>query len=207
MLINVFSSHRTGSTWWAHYLRSKNPGSTLYNETFNHLRYYAKNEDENVRQEDEFEQGYFWKAPDETCREIISNYRELTPKDSNRFNKWLKFLELSPNVNICHTHLSPLQDNKYLTELCKMGDKNYYVYRENLLEQLASFMILEHTNEYTAFTKDRSNITEKFTYPIIDMKSVEWKIQEILHADEFIENKLFNYERIKYESMPFNETI
>ena len=207
MLINVFSSHRTGSTWWCHYLKSKYPGSILYNESFNHLRYYSKDVDGNVKQEDEFLEGYFWKAPNESCTEIVCNYRELVPKDSSRFNKWLRFLESSPDINICHTHLSPLQDNRYLTELCKIGDKNYYVYRENLLEQLASFMILQHTNEYTAFTKDRSNISEKFTYPIIDMKTIEWKIQEILESDKFIDGKLFNYERIKYESMPFHETV
>lgn len=207
MLINVFSSHRTGSTWWAHYIKKQHPGSKIYNEIFNQLWYFTINENGSFTRHDEYSDGCFWRAPNASCTEIVHNYRELATKDNLRFDKWLKFFKLSTNINICHTHLSPLQDVAYLTKLSSIGDKNYYVYRENILEQMASFIILEHTGEFAAFTEDRSNITEKFTYPIIDTESIEGKIQEILHADEFIDNKLFNCERIKYESMPFSETI
>jgi hypothetical protein len=207
MLINVFSLHRTGSTWWAHYIKNQYPGSKIYNEIFNQLWYFTINENGSFTWHNEYSDGCFWRAPNASCTEIVHNYRELATKDNLRFDRWLKFLELSTDTIICHTHLSPLQDDKYLTELCKIGNKNYYVYRENILEKIASFVILEHTGEYTVFTKDRANINVKFTYPIINMKSTEWKIYEILHANEFIENKLFNYERIKYEFMPFNETI
>lgn len=88
-----------------------------------------------------------------------------------------------------HTHLTPLQDEKYLTELSEIGDNNYYVYRENKLEQIASCALVTHTGEYSAFTKDKSNISEKFTYPIIDVKSVEWICYDIARADKLVNEK------------------
>ena len=209
MLINVFSSHRTGSTWWAHYIKNQYSNGKLYNEIFNQVRYLRDAEVGSGKfvQEEDYTDSCFWRAPDDSCTEIVNNYRELVAKDSSRFNKWLQFFKQSTDTVVCHTHLSPLQDNKYLTELSKIGDKNYYVYRENVLEQLASFVILEHTGEFGVTTKDKANISTKFTYPIIDIKSIEWKSWEIIHSEEIVNKLIVNFEKIKYESMPFNETI
>ena len=207
MLINVFSTHRTGSTWWCHYLINKNPGGIFYNELFNQVTYFAVGGNDKYIPFNEYKEGYYWRSPNNACKRLLHHYYKVPDEYEGRYERWIKYLEFSPEVNICHTHLWPLRDSKYLAELCKIGDKNYYVYRENILEQMASLIIMEHTGEYTVVTKEKSNISEKFTYPIIDMKTIEWKMKEILHAEEFIADKLFNYERIKYESMPFHETV
>ncbi len=207
MLINVFSLHRTGSTWWAHYIKNQYENGVLYNEIFNQLKYYRRNPDTTHTPFEEYEDGLAWRCPDDSYTSIVHNYRELTPADDNRFDKWLKFFELSKDVAVVHTHLTPLQDQKYLTELSKLGDKNYYVYRENVLEQMASYQILRYNSEFGVFTKDKALSRQPIPCTIVEIDVMEWFCRDIMNADKLVEEKLVNYERIKYESMPFNKTV
>ena len=142
MLINVFSLHRTGSTWWAHYIKQKNSGSVFYNERFNQLYYFKLKPDGTVTAPfHEYEDGCFWESPNEDYTDIIKIHRKLTPEDDNRFDRLLEFMkcEAKTKTIVIHTHLTPIQDEKYLTELSIAGDKNYYVFRENVIEQLSSY--------------------------------------------------------------------
>lgn len=190
MLINVFSLHRTGSTWWAHYIKNQYPDSKLYNEEIlNKVVYFRREADKTLTTFSEYEEGLTWRCPNDNCTEVIHHSRKLTPEDNNRFDKWMKYFEVTNKIIICHTHLTPTPDEKYLTRLSEIGTKNYYVYRENVLEQIASFVISEYTGEYGAFTKDKSNISEKFTYPIISMESIEWMCYEIARADKLVNEK------------------
>jgi hypothetical protein len=207
MLINVFSLHRTGSTWWAHYIKNQYENGILYNEIFNQLKYYKRDEDLKHTPYEEYEEGLCWRCPNDSYTEIVHNYRELTSADDDRFDRWLKFFELSKNTAVVHTHLSPLQDLSYLTKLSEIGDKNYYVYRENVLEQMASYQIMKHNGIYGVFTKDEAYNSEKFGYPIIDIEMMEWFCGDIMNADKLAKERIVNFERIRYESMPFNKTV
>ena len=208
MLINVFSLHRTGSTWWAHYMKNQHRGGVLYNEIFNQLHYFRRNEDRTHTHFKEYANGLCWRAPDESCTEIVFNYRELTDKDNDtRFYRWISYFRQLKHPVIIHTHLTPLQDEKYLTELSKIGDKNYYVYRENSIEQISSFSIMNHTGEYGIFAEDKSKESSKFEYTIVDENFTRWMCKEILRADKLVDDKIINSERISYESMPFYKTV
>ena len=190
MLINVFSLHRTGSTWWSHYIKNQYPGAELLNEIFNQLIYHKRDLNGAWQTAREYSEGWCWHLPNNEYTDIASYYREITPQEeADRFDRWIEFFRLSKKSYVVHTHLTPLQDEKYLTELSEIGDNNYYVYRENKLEQIASCVLVTHTGEYSAFTKDKSNISEKFTYPIIDVKSVEWICYDIARADKLVNEK------------------
>jgi hypothetical protein len=209
MLINVFSLHRTGSTWYSHYLKNKYPNGELYNEWFNQLQYFKLNPDNSFTPQSEYSEGCFFRAPNEAGTELVHVFRELTPEDDVRFDKLLTYLkrESQTKTIVIHTHLTPLRDEDILLELSKAGDKNYYVYRENTIEQLASYTLLLHTGEYGAWTKDRAHLTERYEHPIVDVGAIEWLCNDIMRAEALIERKIVNFERIKYESMPFEHTI
>jgi hypothetical protein len=208
MLLNVFSLHRTGSTWWAQYLQSQHPNSKIYNETFNECAYFTVDKNKVWTSYSEYADGRFYRIPNKKGTKLLDVFAKSTiEQEAERLDRWLNFFKLSKHTIVCHTHITPIQDEKYLTELSKIGDKNYYVYRENIFEQIASFIILKHTGEYGVTTVDKSLQIEKYTYPIIDIPMIEWMCYEILRADKLVEDKLVNIQRVRYESMPFEKTL
>lgn len=214
MLINVFSTQRTGSTWWAYYqltqLRKKIPQTTLLNEVFNQLEYFTlRPNDEYVGPHSEYFFGCFWRAPNEECSKIVRNFSEMSKEENvNRFDRWIKYIRLSEYPIVCHTHLSPIVDEKYLSQLNDMGDKNYVVYRENILDQLASMAIATYTGLWKTYLPN--TVGSKYDYSIISgqvLNSVVWLHALISTAPTMISTHIKNAEVISYESMPFDQTL
>jgi hypothetical protein len=207
MLINIFSLHRSGSTWWTYYIRNQYKNSIFFNEVFNQLNYFSVNEDNTYTPQDTYFDGCFWQSPNEDLTYIVNHYRKITDSDSNRFDNWVKFIGLLQSPVICHTHFSPLQNKKYIIDLADISKKNYYVYRENIHEQLASLSIMRHTKEYMVTDADSALKSTQFEYSIVDKESIKFFINDVKQAEQFMEDNIHNVEYIKYESMPFSETL
>ncbi len=208
MLINVFSLHRTGSTWFSHYIKNQYPGSLILNEIFNQLAYFTTDENDVFTPHEEYFEGCFFRAPNRECTKVERYFRKFIKEDECRFDRWIQYIKNSPLQHICHTHLSPLQDEKYLCELSLIADKNYYIYRENILEQIASKQIMDYTGEYKVTIPEKANRSDRFIESIVHPYAALHFYEQIMNADDLVDGYISsNVEKLSYESLPFEKTI
>lgn len=202
MLINVFSTHRSGSTWWTKYQHFLNPGSIVLNETFNQLG-YMKDEVDPIRitHHHEYHPGCYWIAPTTDLNEIGSFYFKMDITPEERFNRWVEYIKHYNGTIICHTHTEPLVNGKYIYQLSEIADKNYFVYRDDVVNQLASFQIMQLTGEHAITSDKNSNRTDRLTRSIVERYQAEWHLRSIREARK-IANEIENVEFINYNNMP-----
>jgi hypothetical protein len=209
MIINVWSTPRTGSVWYSYYLNSIHLDSIYVNELFNrhHMKnYYMISSDGKMFGLTDYEDNayyleYFIDNGSINFKKVFEpRTRTVDIEEQHRFDLLKKYS--SKNKTILHNHIDPINPEirQYLMD---MSTKNYYLYRKDKRAQLGSYVIAYSTKQFGQMIKG------EFTDRVddIDPKVLENLVDRIKTLDTILENlKDFNAEIIAYEDIEFFET-
>lgn len=204
MILNLWSTARTGSTWYAKYLQSVNLGSILINELFNdfgHTQYFCKDAKGNSTLSTQYYPGCFY---DElTVNEVgvisvIEKFEEKTrtyDEDVTFMTDVLASRDKSVLL-IMHNHVAPMPDT-VREMLTASAIHNVYLYRKDKRLQLASLAIAVATRRFNIRNKD--GLT---TEPIADIDTT--RLVQLMDRIK-IWDSIPKYKSIvlSYEDIPF----
>lgn len=208
MLVNLWSTPRTGSNWYSQYLlqqyKSKNPRTILFKQYLNtfHFRNYTKPNFSDFLYE--FERGsayqHYTFDPLRRCITFVMKYepRKLTEEDEERYR--LELLEKHDpvrNPSIFYNHIAPMSKEAY-DRLFEKADKNIFLYRKDFKRQLSSYALGYGTTEYK-FKKD---------LPIYENVNVSYSVLKNLTDRVLLWHRLdkTTCEVIAYEDLDFTMT-
>lgn len=208
--INVFSTPRTGSTWYSlfqkHLLEQKLKQEVVFlSEPFNPLHFNMYHEVTSsglILNHREFVKGSFYKKYELENEAIIVKkiYEEKKQTMSEEFDSRLQCLEKTISPVVVHNHISPLEE-KYYLKLLELSTENYMIIRRDLRQQLASYAIAFHTKQFVSFGRKNSEETFENSIIVLDVlknlcRRIQFQVQETKrNADLF---KLVIYEEMDF---------
>lgn len=208
MIINLWSTPRTGSNWYTSYLQNKYSKSVRYynriivfNQFFNtfHLQSYMLENYGDFIYDYEGKACYnhYFISNNKICSKTIYSPRTLSidQEESYRLNL-LDFNNLDYKCFIFHNHVKPMSDKAYLFLKTK-ASRNIFLYRENLIDQLSSYAIGYYTKNF-----HQSNLKPYNVY--IDEPTLKNLADRIIYWHKLDKT---DSEIIKYEDLPFSESI
>lgn len=169
MIINLWSTPRTGSVWYSHHLASQYEDSLLITEMFNryHMNmYHVCGEDGTIRNfhypvEGGFYKEYYLNERRRLCRHTVTGERVRTPdQEEEHYLDLLQRYDDQQNL-ILHNHIDPI-NNSIRDWLISEGDRNVWMYRRDRRQQLASYAVAFSTKKFAAFMpqKEDNSIVE-----------------------------------------------
>jgi hypothetical protein len=156
MLTVIWSTPRTGSNWYTNYLVNQLNGKnvTCLRQFFGkyNLNSYQKHNSQELFYE--YERGMFYKEYylDRFCKQIksrtVSNKRTLNPsqEEAHRISILDKH-NLEKYPIIINQHVKNMATDTY-HYLRYKATRNIYLYRENIIDQLASYVVAMYTNKF-----------------------------------------------------------
>lgn len=160
MIVNLWSTPRTGSVWYSHYLAKQYPKSLLITEMFNqyHMNmYHVKGEDGSIRNYHEFVPNGFYKEYYLDDQNFLTRRTVCAPRVRDIESEEKYCVDLLNRVNknqilVMHNHIDPINSD-IRDYLIKNADKNIWIYRKDKRQQLASYAVALSTKKFAAFTK------------------------------------------------------
>lgn len=209
MIINLWSTPRTGSVWYSYHLQKKLCPSTLLTEPFNkyHMDLYYRIENGIMKNYHEYLPGSFYKnyswANGKLMTERKFQQRTRTIEEEEKYLvSLLEKIDGETNY-VIHNHVSPMSEN-IRTKLMTMGE-NIFIYRKDKVAQLASYAIACETKEFVRFSR-KENIQEKIT--IRDIEPLRNLINRIKVWDSLTKENSIAYEDIGFyelDGMPIKQ--
>jgi len=207
MIINLWSTPRTGSNWYASYLshqhKKVNSKTILFHQYLNHFHFINYSEPNHTDWVYEYEMGctYPHYQFDVLKQAINKSYksgkRTKTPEEEEIYR--IELLEKHNHDKfplILHNHVMPMSKKSY-DYLYHKADKNVFLYRENLVDQLSSYALAYQTTIW----KPRKNL------PVFkDVKTDEHVIKDLYDRVVYwhkLDKK--NADIIKYEDINFKD--
>jgi len=163
MIINLWSTPRTGSVRYSLILKSAYPNSILITELFNryHMDMYHKEENGKIFNLHEYENGFYYKSY--FIKNKILTFEKVYEKrirniidEENYLINLLDSLDLEQTY-IFHNHVAPINPN-ILEKLTEMAVKNIYIYRKDKRQQLASYAIAYSTKQFALFNPQANSV-------------------------------------------------
>ena len=160
MIVNLWSTPRTGSVWYSHYLSRQYSESLLITEMFNryHMNmYHVRGDDGSIKNYHEFVPNSFYKEYYLDDRNFL-NRRSVYSSRTRDIDAEEKYcFELLTNVNqnqilVMHNHVDPI-NTEIRDYLINATHKNIWIYRKNKHQQLASYAVALSTKKFAAFHK------------------------------------------------------
>lgn len=172
MIVNLWSTPRTGSNWYSQYLfkkySSENKRTQLYTQYLNQyhfINYIKPNYSDFVY---EYENGCYYKYYTfDHLRQSISytNKSEKRIYDNEHEEKYrLELLNKhnhKKNPSIFYNHIAPMSDLSYNT-LFDIADKNIFLYRKDIKRQISSYTLAYGTAQYKQSVKIYENVTVEY---------------------------------------------
>ena len=204
MIVNLWSTPRTGSNWYSFYLYNKykleNNRTQLFPQYFNQYHYinYSKTKHTDfVYAYDRFCSYKYYTF--DYLRQSISYTMKNEERVLDSKSEELYRLDLlakhnhKKNPSIFYSHIAPMSDVAYKT-LFDMADKNIFLYRKDIKRQISSYTLAYGTTQYKKSLQIYENI------------SVEWDVIKNL-VDRIIKWHTLdktNCEIVCYEDLDFN---
>lgn len=208
MLINLWTTPRTGSNWYARKLaRDYGSGNQFYslNELFNQniYSYYYRNVDERIYFLKDYSPGcYYEDFVLDSSGIIVSNKvyntRSRSPLSEEQHRMELVRAASGRNVMVLSNHVSPINADIY-KELYRIADRNIFLHRNNIKDQLSSYCISYATKQFVNFHSPGvlpDNIC-------VELPVIENIAHRILHWHSIKKSPLD--EIVSYESIDFGE--
>jgi hypothetical protein len=204
-MIHLWSTPRTGSTWYAHYLWAMNPGSILINEIFNTMTgtwYFKFDSRGNKLFNLTYEPGCFYydlvsKNGNLSIIEVYKERSEVTHEDIHKYLDMIHSRNKTVKI-IVHNHVTPMHD--YVRDfLTKEATENIYLYRRDKRLQLASLAIATATkrfNSYTALEYAQEPVND------IDTQLLKNLIRRIKVWDSIPKESILAFEDIEFVNIP-----
>lgn len=191
MIINVWSTPRTGSVWYSYYLKSIHSDSVYINELFNkhHMKnYYMRNSDGLMFALNDYEPGAYYLEYfiDNGSIDFKKMYepRTRSPNEEEQHRFSLLKQYSSNRKTIMHNHVDPI-DPEIRQYLMNMAEKNYYLYRKDKRAQLGSYVIAYSTKQFGQliegeFTDQVLDIDPGVLYNLVDrIKTLDRIINDV----------------------------
>lgn len=205
MIINLWTTPRSGSNWYARKLVRDYQSMTrsyCLNELFNRNIYgfYYRNDDGKVHFVKDFTDGCFYieyklDKDNAIIQETIYSPRVRSPEDEEKYRIDLIRAVNRNHVVILSNHVSPISPTIY-DELVTMADKNIYLHRKDIRSQLASYCISYATKQFISFT-DNSVPAENVSVPKGVVNDIAFRILH-WHSLDKSEGKIIDYESINF---------
>ncbi len=212
MIVNVFSTPRTGSIWFTHLvfdeLKATHPSAFSSYELFNpfHVGMYRKLQNGKLMNvHGEYPAGAYYDYPVERDGVIINtkiyqphNLLSDDAKDAELLRRLnlLRSADLSKGA-VFQNHVYPIYEPA-LQWLKKNATKNYYVYRKDVKAQLSSYAVALATKVFIAFNK-LPEIQENLTAPEVSLRMLADRIKVWRSLDKS------DGTVIAYEDLPFEK--
>lgn len=204
MIVNLWSTPRTGSNWYVQYLLKKYTSDKtplLFHQFLNyfHLINYYKSGYTDFVYEYDSRCSYVYYSFDKHKESItIQRKAEKRKLDSNMEEAYR--LELLDKHNykkhpcIFYNHVAPMNEKAY-TKLFSMTDKNIFLYRKDIKRQLSSYALGYGTKQYKPNSLEKVYNNISVDYQII--KNLADRIQYWHSLDKN------NCEIVCYEDLDF----
>lgn len=206
MIINLWSTPRTGSVWYSHHLASTNQPSILLTEPFNRFHmnmYYMISHNNTITNHHQYTDGSFYKEyylqENRLLTRRMYGKRQRTVEEEEQYLSSL-FTKLGADTDvnyIVHNHVEPM--SKHIRDFLMTIGQNVFIYRKDKFAQLASYAIAYETKEFARFNKSnivRNNIEMQDLQPLIDL------INRIKVWDSIDKKYSIAYEDIKFYETP-----
>jgi len=211
LIINLWSTPRTGSVWYSYHLQKQLSPCILLSEPFNryHMNLYHRIENDTIKNYHEYIPGSFYKNYIWEDQKILTK-RTFQPRTRNAEEEETYIISLLEKIDdhsnyIIHSHVSPMCPT-VLDKLMAIG-KNIFIYRKDKLAQLASYAIAYETKEFVRFTK-KEGIEKKVR--IQDLEPIKNLIKRIKVWESLPKENIIAYEDIKFyeqNGMPIKQNI
>lgn len=204
MIINLWSTPRTGSNWYSQYLykkySSENKRTRLYTQYLNqyHFINYIKPKYNDFLYEYNHGCSYKYYTYD-YLRQAISytSKAEKRIRDSDSEEQYrLELLakhNYTKNPTIFYNHIAPMSDLAYNT-LFDMADKNIFLYRKDIKRQISSYTLAYGTTQYKRSLKIYDNVIVEYTVikNLVD-RIIKW------HELDKTECEIISYEDLEFD--------
>lgn len=207
MIINLWSTPRTGSNWYASYLyntyKNENPNTLLIAQYLNHFHFinYIKSGQTDWIYDYEKNSLYPNYTYDWLKKSIKLSYkagkRTRSPDEEEQYRiELLEKHDSGKNPLILSNHILPMSKKAY-EYLFSKANKNIFIYRENIVDQLSSYA-LAYTTKMWKPKKDYQ-VLENIHTPKDVIKNLYERIIYWHKLDKT------NCEIIKYEDINFTD--
>lgn len=204
MIINLWSTPRTGSVWYSYHLQKLHEPAILLTEPFNryHMNLYHFFVNGKVVNLDDYVHGSFYKDYFLENGRIVynSNYSKRSRTIQQEEDHLLRLLDkINKEDNyIIHNHVYPISE-KILDKLVEIGD-NIWIYRKDKVAQLSSYAIAFATKEFVRFNKNIQ--TDNTLIEIKDVEPLKRLINRIKIWDSLSKETTIAYEDIEFYELP-----
>lgn len=204
MIVNLWSTPRTGSNWYSQYLykkySSENKRTNLYTQylnQFHFINYLKPFYGDFVY---EYEHGcaykyYMYDGMRKCITYIIKHEKRIL--DSIAEEKYrLELLSKhnhTKNPSIFYNHISPMSELAYST-LFNIADKNIFLYRKDVKSQISSYALAYGTTQYKKSKEiyENINVTYDVLKNLVDRIIIWYKLDKT------------NCEIVCYENLEFD---
>ena len=204
MIINLWSTPRTGSVWYSIYLTKTTVNSKLITEFFNpyHMNIYHTDDKHVSVNYHEYRSGLYYKnyyinnnelKVEKVYSNRIRNVEEEELYRIELFNKLPK-----NKTYILHNHVYPINQSIFNQLLNDPNSKNIFIYRKDRKQQLASYAVAYSTKKFAAWSSDNLDTTS--LVEDINIGTLEHLVQRIKVWDN-IDKK--NHTVLAYEDINF----
>lgn len=216
MIINLWSTPRTGSNWYSQYLQKKlecNIKPILFHQFINyyHLVNYQKSGYDDFVYEYDLKCSYLQYNFDKK-KECITISRKAEKRKLDQIAEEEHRLDLLDKHNfvnhpaIFYNHIAPVS-NKAYTKLFSMTDRNIFLYRKDVKRQLSSYALGYGTKQYrfTGLKNTHENVSVEFDV----LKNLADRIQ-IWHQIDKTNCEIVCYEDLDFdlfEDLPKKQNI
>lgn len=206
MLINLWSTPRTGSVWYSYYLQRKNLPCVLLSEMFNryHMDLYylihptGKIENLHHYVPNSFYKEYFIKEGKLLSKNLYEKRIRSIPEEEYYLHSLLREIDFRSFNYVLHNHVAPM-NNQIRDTLMELG-KNIFIYRKDKLAQLASYAIANETREYVSFSKP--NYKESIKISVSNFSPIKDLVKRIKIWDSLQKENIIAYEDINFVNSP-----
>lgn len=201
MIVNLWSTPRTGSVWYSKHLCKLQGTALLMTEPFNryHMNMYYYLEKNSYKNIHEYKLEAFYKEyylDDDkfiAIRKVYDKRKRSVEQEEDYLLNILEKYNKEQKI-IMHNHVSPI-NNVIKEYLLSVSNENIYIYRKNKRAQLGSYAIAYATKQFAAFTEEQKQfniITTVEKEPLVNL------IERIKIWDKLKTNNIIAYEDINF---------
>jgi hypothetical protein len=201
MIINLWSTPRTGSVWYSKYLSSQYQNSKIITELFNryHMNIYHIDVDSGRLNFHEYQDNVNMYYEDYVLLDgVISKTRIYSSRvrniDDEEIHRLALFEKTDPSITyILHNHVMPMNIN-IRQQLLNTGE-NLYIYRQDRRAQLGSYAIAIATKQFVKLNQEPEDLT---MITSTNMQSLKDMIERIRVWDNMPKQSAIAYENIDF---------
>lgn len=211
MIINLWSTPRTGSVWYSKHLGKIND-CVVVTEMFNryHMNMYYHVTNNIITNHHNYFDGCFYKdfyiENGILKTEKVYNVRGRTVDEEEKYlQSLLHKIDASKNNLVMHNHVMPIKEE--IRKLLVGMGRNIYIHRKNKREQLGSYAIAIATKKFVSFTG--TDLSEKIVDDI-DPNHLHNLMTRIKFWDSLEKDNVVAYENIEFyneQNLPIKQNI